>query len=117
GASGPKRSEIGQGGAVQPANEGRREPVAELGVPWHRAGCETARQPRPEDDVCLAFLNRIDEPIQLARPVAVVPVEEDDDVGDFRGREAGQAGPAVSAPGLDDDPGPQTGGDLPGPVR
>src|SRR5262249_8798431 len=89
-ARGPERPEIRQRDAVQPPDQRRREAIAEHGVPWHGAGHQPATKPRPEDDICGPFADRLDQAAQLARPVAVIPVAENDGVPAVPGSQARQ---------------------------
>src|SRR5262249_61684495 len=70
----------------------------------------------PEDDVCAPVADRVEQAVQLARTVTVIPVEEDDDVRVVRRSEPGQAGATVPAARFDDDPCPVCAGNLPRPV-
>lgn len=102
-ARSPEWPEICQRDAVQPPNQGGREAVTEHGVPRHRAGQEMSRKPRSEDNVRATFADRVDQAAKFTRSVAVVSIEEHDNVWVVRGCEPGQACTTISAPSLDDD--------------
>ena len=72
------------------------QPVSELLRYGQRACFALARDPRPDHHVGAVLEDRVDKSGHLARVVAIVAIEEDDDIGSLDGRDAGQACPAVS---------------------
>ncbi len=74
-------------------------------MPGHGSGHPRPGEPGADHQIRLAGTERSQQPRHLGRPVAVVAVEEDDDVGSGDVREAGQAGAPVATSGLTHDAG------------
>src|SRR6266849_3327462 len=115
-AGGTEWAEVGQGDSVKPPHQSRGEAVAEHGMPRHRAGREPTCEARSENDVRVTLPDRLDEPSQFSRSVAVVSIEEHHRVRAVGMREASQTGATIAAARLDDYPRAMRGCDLAGPV-
>src|SRR5437016_4076283 len=116
-ACGTKRSQVGERDAAEHADHRSCETVAEHRMPRHRARPARPGEPGANDQVGDAGAERRQQPRHLRGPVAVVAVEEDDDVGARDVREAGETGTPVATPRLAKDAGAGPRGDLRSRVR
>ncbi len=85
------------GGAPDAADEAAGEPVPEALLRRERAGAALAAHARAHDEIDLPRCDRVGERRHLLGLVAVVAVEEHDDVGRVQRLYAGLAGRSVAA--------------------
>ena len=88
--------------AVEPPDDPRHEDVPDEGLDRHGTRRAAAQHPRPDHQVAAVFHDRPHQVRHLFRVVAVVAVQEHDDVRGEPGGlgHAAQAGRAITAPGL-----------------
>src|SRR5262249_445703 len=102
-ASSAKRPEITHLNVIQKPNETGSESIAESLVPWQSARIVCADDARAQRNVGLPLDDRSQKKRQLRGTIAVVAVEENDNIGMVRICKPRQTSTAVSSARLRDD--------------
>src|SRR5260370_24684890 len=109
-------TEIRETDSAQNSDQACGETVADHGMPGHRPGHPLARQPRADDDIRSVLPQRLQQTRHLRRTIAVVTVQEHDDVWSIDCGQAGETGATLATPRLMQNPGPHLARNLCGSV-